>query len=592
MARLGASLSKLLIHFSLWTLAIAAPTSHAQNLSQAGTAETLHFSQNSLLLEVSSIRSANLESAPRTIKSAVLGSCNQPDFSPRSTNSEYTQPPSLSFMAENCGLAKSSTRATKYSLAPVNPCGAFPYLETSAACLPGSTLGMTPWNGGIMTSNPMVLLARRPVRERFHMGSAMWQSLEFLLVEHAFRLANDPYARYLLFHKPFWHDYLASAGNFEMSRWGDGDNFLVNYIGHPLEGSVSGNIFIQNDPRGRAARFGKNSEYWNSRLKAMAWAAAYSAYFEIGPVLSEAALGNEGGYTYIPHCGYYPTCRKEPGESYKPPTNNTGWVDFVVTPTAGMGWIILEDFLDTRLVDKLAGDGDALKYKILRGALTPSRSMSNFLAGKPPWHRYYGPREVAEAFGSSLKSGQRAPRPEWQDDPRWGLGLHMTSASFPMDWPGCTACSVFVPGVGFDLSYRLTRMMYLNSEFNIFPGSGAPHGRGGAQEVLAGIKVGRTMHSWGLFTQFRPGFVHYDQALIPGSFTEYDGTTRFAFDLGGSVEYYASHHSSIRFDVGTTLIHYLTAQADPKQPPVSVLSPDYYTTQGSFHVTSGYVFRF
>ena len=97
----------------------------------------------------------------------------------------------------------------------------------------------------------------------------MLQSLEFLILEHGFRLANDSYARYLLFHKPFWKDYLSSAEHFDMSRWGDGDDFLVNYIGHPLEGSVSGNIFIQNDPKGRAAKFGKSKDYWQSRFKAM-----------------------------------------------------------------------------------------------------------------------------------------------------------------------------------------------------------------------------------------------------------------------------------------------------------------------------------
>jgi hypothetical protein len=114
---------------------------------------------------------------------------------------------------------------------------------------------------------------------------------------HAFRLANDPGARYNLFHKPFWYDYWAFSANFHMSRWGDGDNFLVNYIGHPMEGAVAADIFLNNDPKGRSARFGKSSSYWYSRLKAMGWAAVFEAYFEIGPVFSEAAIGNEGGYT-------------------------------------------------------------------------------------------------------------------------------------------------------------------------------------------------------------------------------------------------------------------------------------------------------
>jgi hypothetical protein len=66
---------------------------------------------------------------------------------------------------------------------------------------------------------------------------------------------DDPYLRYLLFHKPFWHDWLVSAGRFDMSRWSDGGDFLVNYIGHPMQGGVTGNIYIQNDPRARASNY-------------------------------------------------------------------------------------------------------------------------------------------------------------------------------------------------------------------------------------------------------------------------------------------------------------------------------------------------
>lgn len=318
----------------------------------------------------------------------------------------------------------------------------------------------------------------------------------------------------------------------------------------------------------------------------MAWAAAYSAYFEIGPVLSEAAIGNEGGYTYVPHCGFYPTCPKEPGERYKPPTNNTGWVDFVVTPVIGTGWLILEDFLEAELVDRLANGSPDLKFKILRGALAPSRSMSNFLAGRPPWYQASEQREVLAAFGSPVQPSKITPA--WKDDPRWGLGVQLTTLNVPMDWEGCAGCRVTATGIGLDLNYRLTRLIYMDSEFNIFPGTG---GRGAVEEGLLGVKVGHTARTWGVFTQMRPGFVHYEKTLVPGS-NEYEDATRFAFDVGGTVEYYASRHSTIRFNLGTTFIHYLTGRPDPRQPPVSVLSDDFYATQGNFRATTGYVFRF
>jgi hypothetical protein len=322
-------------------------------------------------------------------------------------------------------------------------------------------------------------------------------------------------------------------------------------------------------------------------MKAMVWASVYSMYFEIGPVLSEAAIGNEGGYTYVPDCGFYPTCPKEPGKTYKPPTNNTGWVDFTVTPLIGAGWVILEDFIEADLVDKLANGSPALKYKILRGALTPSRTMANFLAGKPPWYRPAEASEVVAAFGPAVQPVLKTPA--WMDDARWSFGAQMTTITLPMDWEGCGGCKVTAPGFGISLGYRLMRMLYMDSEFNVFPGTDK---RGTLEEGLLGVKIGRTTRSWGVFTQVRPGFVHYEKTLVPGTSDDFEDATRFAFDFGGSVEYYASRRSTIRFNLGTTFIHYLTGRPDPRQPPVSVLSEDFYATQGSFRATAGYVFRF
>ena len=410
----------------------------------------------------------------------------------------------------------------------------------------------------------------------------------FLVVGHAFRLANDDGARYLLFHKPFWHDYWSSTANFHMSHWGDGDSFLVNYIGHPMEGAVYGDIFLNNDPKGRAARFGKSSNYWYSRLKAMAWATAWEAYFEIGPIFSEAAIGNEGGFTYVPGCGPYP-CDKFPGKTFKPPTNNTGWVDFVITPVVGMGWIVLEDAIEREFVDRMAKDSPALKYKILRGSLAPSHTFANLFAGKKPWFRYPEEGSFTETFGAPLRS---AERPLWKDDPRSSLGVQFISMSFPAESASCSNCRGFSPGYGFDFSYRFAKYAYVDSVANLFPGSSSSGQHGGAQEGLVGLKLGRTFGRWGLFSNVRNGFIHYDNALVPGSSSSYESTWRYALDLGGTIEYSPSHHSTFRFNAGTTVIHYLQAYTDPKQPPTSVLSTQYYSFKGSPYISSGYVFRF
>ena len=135
--------------------------------------------------------------------------------------------------------------------------------------------------------------------------------------------------RWNLAHKPFFHDWFASYGGYNMKRWGDGDDFVVNDVGHPLEGAVFARVFLQNSPNSQVV-IGKNRRYWMSRLKALGWAAAWSTETEIGP-LSETNIGNQGGFTYVPGCGTYLVCLNNP-KYPKPPTNNTGWTDFVVTP--------------------------------------------------------------------------------------------------------------------------------------------------------------------------------------------------------------------------------------------------------------------
>jgi hypothetical protein len=420
--------------------------------------------------------------------------------------------------------------------------------------------------------------------ESFHWEPALKQSLYFLLMEHAFRISSDSYARYLLLHKPFWHDYAASFKDTNMQRWGDGDDFIVNYIGHPMQGAVTGYIEIQNDPKGRAAKFGKNRQYWMSRLRAMGWSAVYSSEFEFGPILSETALGNQGGYTYIPHCGLYPTCVKQPGVHYKPPTNNTGWVDSVVTPTLGTGWVVLEDFLEAKVTDKLADGRDTLKYRILRGSLSPARSLANVLAGHAPWYRDSDKgRQMRVAIIESILPAKQS-RPEWMDEARKSIGFHVAGLSLPVE-EGCKNCRTFLPGGGIDFSYRLSKLWYFDSEYDFFPGEGT------AQEALFGLKFGKQLGQWGLFAQARPGLIHYGNAWDPQN-QVYGTMNRFALDLGGTAEYYMSPHTSLRFKAGTLFVRYLQDYPDPNQPPVSVLSKDFYTTQGNLYVSSGYQYRF
>jgi hypothetical protein len=128
-------------------------------------------------------------------------------------------------------------------------------------------------------------------------------------------------------------------------------------------GAMAGYIQVFNDPRGRNLEFDLSSKrYWKSRLKAMAWSAAYSAQFEIGP-LSEASIGNVGKHR---------------------PTMAV--VDLVVTPVGGFTVMLLEDYLDKRFVSRWEHVG-GMKARFYRVALNPSRSLANLLRGRYPSYR-------------------------------------------------------------------------------------------------------------------------------------------------------------------------------------------------------------
>ncbi len=203
----------------------------------------------------------------------------------------------------------------------------------------------------------------------------------FLGIQHAFRLGSEQGTRDGL-KGPFFSNYADSLGS--LHGWADGDEFYVNYVGHPIQGAISGFIFVQNDiPRYRNSEFGRNREYWRSRLRASAFSAVYSIQFEIGPA-SEATLGG--------------VQRKYPAY---------GFVDHVITTSVGLGWMIVEDALDRYVIRKFESRFRNPAARLLvRSWLNPSRSFANMLNLNVPWHRYSRPN----LFGANVSRGdaQRA----------------------------------------------------------------------------------------------------------------------------------------------------------------------------------------
>ena len=197
-------------------------------------------------------------------------------------------------------------------------------------------------------------------------GSVQWgalfkESLFFLGVEHGFRLSTDPSVR-AGFKGSFLDGYVDSVEN--LHGWADGDPFLVNYIGHPIQGAVSGDIWIHNDLRYRTAEIGRNRRYWTGRLRATVFAWAYSEEFEIGPI-SEASIGHTQAH--------FP---------------QQGFVDQVITPVMGGAWMIAEDTIDRFIIKKIEAHTRSPWLKIAaRGFLNPSRTFANCMELEIPWYR-------------------------------------------------------------------------------------------------------------------------------------------------------------------------------------------------------------
>jgi len=197
------------------------------------------------------------------------------------------------------------------------------------------------------------------IDESFHWRSATKQSLVFLAIQHGYAL-TQPKTREALKGK-FFKDYVKSVKS--LHGWDDGGRFFTNYIAHPMQGAFTGFIQVQNDPKGLKQRFGTSADYWRSRMKAMAWTAAWSTQFEIGPI-SQASIGNVG---------------LKGKQTYE---------DIVVTPLGGTAMLISEDAIDRFVMERIERRTNNFYIIIFsRMLLSPTRTTANIFRFKTPWYR-------------------------------------------------------------------------------------------------------------------------------------------------------------------------------------------------------------
>ncbi len=244
------------------------------------------------------------------------------------------------------------------------------------------------------------------------------QSGYFLGIQHGVRLATETGTRQGM-KGPFWRGYYNSLSN--LHGWADGDPFYVNYIGHPIQGSTSGFLWVQKDPKYRKAEFGNNSYYWKSRLRATAYSFAYSSQFEIG-LLSEATIGKIQSR--------YP---------------QQGFVDLVATPVIGLSWQMAEDALDRFVIRKFEDRFENVWARMMvRGWLNPTRSFANLMRGKEPWYR--DTREGIRAYRRGMAPPFQ-PRQAEQQTPKLAPFEFITTTQYSIH-PGPRESLHCVGGVG------------------------------------------------------------------------------------------------------------------------------------------------
>lgn len=216
----------------------------------------------------------------------------------------------------------------------------------------------------------------RSRRCRVHWGQLIISTTLFNTFQDAGNLYTGYYYRTETTQGDWFDRWINSAAGWRWNVWNDANPILDDYVGHPLMGAITADLWIQNDPKSMTVEPSTTWPYWRRLVRAGAYSAAYSFEWKLGPT-GEAGFGHNGDHYYYDN-------------SYnngKELTNETGWVTLVTTPVGGVLWTMGEDQLDKHVVAPAEGGGRNPFGLLALSFLEPAHATANILRFRPPWYR-------------------------------------------------------------------------------------------------------------------------------------------------------------------------------------------------------------
>jgi hypothetical protein len=277
-------------------------------------------------------------------------------------------------------------------------------------------------------------------------------------------------------------------------------------------------------------------------------------------------------------------------------TNNTGWVDFIITPTVGTLWLLGEDTLDRYVTDPLVEQHPkAFGYKALRAGLNPTRSLANMMGGRYPWYRAYDrPIQYEVAAAEKVDTSSSEERVEHFD-----LNPYYTSLTVAANSTDCVSCrKTTATGAGAVIGIRVNRYVDLVADLGGLPDvSSVPSPNIGGSLMLGnfGVRSGFSGRWFAAKVTLAPGFASYSRTqAAPGE--PLGRVYNFSTLLAVSGDVRLSPRLAFRTTLQQLVIRYKSAERDPPgigSPPwLSFLSHDNYVNSTNWGVQLGPVFRF